>query len=75
MKTVEVHREVIYDVEEEWLKTFEGDSQDKDTPSIFWKFVKDMSGLDVWKYNARSEYFTCEVHNEKKAIMFLMRFT
>ena len=75
MKIVQIHRKVIYDVEDEWLKTFEGDAADNAAPSIFWKFVKDMSGLDVWKYNARSEYFTCEVCDEKKATMFLMRFT
>lgn len=75
MKTVKVHRKVIYDVEEEWLETFEWDAQDSNTPAAFWKFVKDMSGLDVWKYNARSEYFTCEVHDEKKATIFLLRFT
>jgi len=70
MKEVLVPSDVIYDIEEDWLNNHDGWLD----PTPFWTYVKDMSGLDKWRFNFECEQFHCDIRNEKKATMFILRY-
>ena len=69
MKEVLVPSDVIYDVEDDWLADYEWD-----TNACFWTYVKDMSGLDEWRFNFEQEQFHCDIRDEKKAAWFILRY-